>query len=126
MAMVKALGLSSVFYSVGACSILAAAAVLMIREQDLDQNVARGLTKDHGPEVKWTALLRDRTFLLLFVSVFLFHLVNAPIMPAIALYVKRLGGSDDLMTATVLTAQVSWCPSPSSPDGYVTFGAASR
>ena len=110
MALVKALGLSSVFYSVGACSILAAAAVLLIREQDLDENVARGLTKDQGPQVKWTALLRDRTFLVLFVSVFLFHLVNAPIMPAVALYVKKLGGSDGLMTATVLTAQIVMVP----------------
>ena len=110
MALVKALDLSSVFYSVGACSILAAAAVLLIREADLDENVARGLTEDRGAEVKWTYLLRDRTFLFLFLSVFLFHLVNAPIMPAVALYVKKLGGSDDLMTATVLTAQLVMVP----------------
>ncbi|HEX3682612.1 MAG TPA: hypothetical protein VHU83_08700 [Bryobacteraceae bacterium] len=91
---------SAPFSTPYACSILAAAAVLLIRERDLDENVARGLSKDHSLQVKWTALLRDRTFLLLFVSVFLFHLVNAPIMPAVALYVKRLGGSDGLMTAT--------------------------
>ncbi|HTU45225.1 MAG TPA: MFS transporter [Bryobacteraceae bacterium] len=110
MALVKVLGLNSVFYSVGACSILAAAAVLLIREQDLDENVARGLTEDRTAEANWTHLLRDRTFLLLFLSVFLFHLVNAPIMPAVALYVKKLGGSDTLMTATVLTAQLVMVP----------------
>ncbi|HZR56097.1 MAG TPA: MFS transporter [Terriglobales bacterium] len=44
------------------------------------------------------------------VSIFLFHLANAPILPAVALYVKNLGGSDRLMTATVLTAQCVMVP----------------
>jgi MFS family permease len=110
MAMVSALGLRSVFYSVGACSLLAAAAVLVIREKDLDERVAKGLTADRGLETKGTHLSHNSTFLFLFLSVFLFHLVNAPILPAVALYVKKLGGSDDLMTATVLTAQIVMVP----------------
>jgi MFS family permease len=56
--------------------------------------------------VRWTGLFRDRTAPWLFLSVFAFHLANAPILPTVALYVKQLGGSDNLMTATVLTAQV--------------------
>jgi len=47
---------------------------------------------------------------LLFAAIFLFHLANAPILPAVALYVKKLGGSDKLMTATVLTAQMVMVP----------------
>jgi MFS family permease len=48
--------------------------------------------------------------LFLFLAIFAFHLANAPILPTVALYVKQLGGSDKLMTATVLTAQVVMVP----------------
>jgi hypothetical protein len=45
-----------------------------------------------------------------FLSIFLFHLANAPTLPTVALYVKKLGGSDYWMTATILTAQVVMVP----------------
>src|SRR6266404_9223684 len=60
--------------------------------------------------MKWTELFRDRTVLILLFSVFAFHLANAPILPTVALYVKNLGGSDSLMTTTVLTAQIVLVP----------------
>ena len=110
MALVSLLGLNSVFYSVGVCALFAAASVLLIRERDLDEKVATGLTSDQDREVKWTELFRDRRVLFLFISIFAFHLANAPILPTVALYVKKLGGSDDLMTATVLTAQIVMVP----------------
>jgi len=110
MAMVSALGLNSVFYLIGAASVLAAVSVLLIRERDLDEHVATGLTPDALRPVEWRDLFRDRVVLYLFLSIFLFHLANAPILPVVALYVKRLGGSDDLMTATVLTAQTVMVP----------------
>ncbi len=83
---------------------------MMIREKDLDERVATGLTEQGSTQVRWTELFRNRTFLLLFFSIFLFHLANAPILPTVALYVKKLGGSDKLMTATVLTAQMVMVP----------------
>ncbi len=110
MGLVAALGLTSIFYAVGVSSVLAAIAVLIIRERDLNERLATGLTRDDEQAVKWTVLLRDRVVLFLFISIFLFHLANAPILPAVALYVKKLGGSDDLMTATVLTAQIVMVP----------------
>jgi MFS family permease len=110
MAIVSALGLNALFYSVAACSLLAAGSVLLIRQIDLNERVASGLTGGQEKEVKWTELFRDRTILFLFLCIFLFHLANAPILPTVALYVKKLGGSDDLMTATVLTAQVVMVP----------------
>jgi MFS family permease len=110
MALVSVLGLRSVFYAVGAGALLAAAAVLLMREKDLDEKVATGLTAGQDTEVKWTELFRDRRVLFLFISIFAFHLANAPILPTVALYVKNLGGSDNLMTATVLTAQVVMVP----------------
>ena len=110
MALVSLLGLESIFYSVAACSILAGASVLTIREKDLDERVATGLTKDEGAKQSATYLLRDRTVMFLLLSIFLFHLANAPILPTVALYVKKLGGSDRWMTATVLTAQLVMVP----------------
>lgn len=110
MAVVSALGLNALFYSVAACSLLAAGTMLLIRESDLDERIATGLTSGQEKEAKWTELFRNRTILFLFLSIFMFHLANAPILPTVALYVKKLGGSDDLMTATVLTAQIVMVP----------------
>lgn len=110
MGLVKWLGVSSVFYSVGVSSLLAAVSVLLIRPQDLDERVATGLSDEHSDVMGWRELLKNRTILAVFVAIFLFHLANAPILPTVALYVKNLGGSDSLMTATVLTAQIVMVP----------------
>jgi MFS family permease len=111
MGLVSTLGLTSIFYSVGACSLLAGASVLLIREKDLDERVAAGFThEEDASKSSWTYLLKDRTIQFLMLSIFLFHLANAPILPTVALYVKKLGGSDNWMTATVLTAQVVMVP----------------
>ena len=110
IALVPVLGLNSVFYSVGVCALFAATSVLLIREKDLNEKVATGLMPGQDKEVKWTELFRDRRILFLFISIFAFHLANAPILPTVALYVKKLGGSDELMTATVLTAQIVMVP----------------
>jgi len=110
MALVHFLGVSSVFYAVGASALLAAASVLLIRAPDLDEHLATGLLEEQTAAVSWKLLLREKAVLALLVSIFLFHLANAPIMPATALYVKQLGGSDALVTATVLTAQIVMVP----------------
>jgi MFS family permease len=110
MAVVSLAGLGSIFYSLGICSLLAAASMAAIRERDLDERVATGLTAGEPGEPSWRHLLHNRTVLYLFISIFLFHLANAPILPTVALYVKKLGGSDSLMTATVLTAQLVMVP----------------
>jgi len=110
MAIVSAFGLSAVFYSVGLGSLLAAASMVLIRPRDLDERVATGLTRNEPVEPSWKHLLHNRAVLFLFLAIFLFHLANAPILPTVALYVKKLGGSDNLMTATVLTAQLVMVP----------------
>jgi MFS family permease len=110
MLLVSKFGLTSVFYSAAVCSMLAAGSVLLMRESDLNERVATGLTQDDSVRNGWTHLLRDRTVLALFLCIFLFHLANAPILPTVALYVKKLGGSDNLMTATVMTAQLVMVP----------------
>ncbi|MGB8113682.1 MAG: MFS transporter [Candidatus Sulfotelmatobacter sp.] len=108
--LVRFMGISSVFYAVGVSSVFGAASILLIREKDLDERLASGLAESSDAPVPWKNLLRERSVLALIASIFLFHLANAPILPVTALYVKQLGGSDDLMTATVLTAQVVMVP----------------
>jgi MFS family permease len=110
MALVRFLGVSSVFYSVAVSSLAAAAAVFLLRAGDLNQRSAAGLVSEHSRPMRWNELLKDRNVRAVFVAVFLFHLANAPILPLTALYVKQLGGSDSLMTATVLTAQLVMVP----------------
>lgn len=110
MALVRWMGVSAVFYSVAISSLAAAASVLLIRPGDLDERVASGLSREHEKAMGWRELLKDRAILAVFVAIFLFHLANAPILPITALYVKQLGGSDSLMTATVLTAQLVMVP----------------
>jgi MFS family permease len=110
IAIVARFGLSAIFYAVGVSSALAAASVLMIRARDLNPLLATGRTDNLEDGVPIAALLRQRSIAMLFVAVALFHFANAPILPAVALYVKKLGGSDKLMTATVLTAQTVMVP----------------
>lgn len=110
IAIVARFGLSAIFYAVGVSSALAAASVLMIRARDLNPWLATGRTDNLEDGVPIAALMRQRSIAMLFVAVALFHFANAPILPAVALYVKKLGGSDKLMTATVLTAQTVMVP----------------
>jgi len=110
IAIVARFGLPGIFYAVGVSSALAAASVLWIRSRDLDPYLATGRTDERPDGVPATRLLRQRSIAVLFVAVALFHFANAPILPAVGLYVKQLGGSDKLMTATVLTAQSVMVP----------------
>jgi MFS family permease len=112
IAVVKWAGTASIFYAVAFASAIAAGSVFLIRESELDEQLASGKLRDSakGQNVSCWYLLRDRTIMMLFVSIALFHLANAPILPIVALYVKKLGGSDALMTSTVLTAQAVMVP----------------
>jgi MFS family permease len=110
IAVVAKLGITALFYSVGIASCFAAASVFWIDPSDLDPYHATGRTDDRADGIPIRQLLRDRNTLVLFVSVALFHFANAPILPAVALYVKKLGGSDQWMTGTVLTAQTVMIP----------------
>ena len=110
IAIVSHFGLPAIFYAVGIASLLATVSVFLIRPADLNPYLATGRTDNQADGVSVMALLRQRSIALLVVAVALFHFANAPILPAVALYVKQLGGSDKLMTATVLTAQVVMVP----------------
>ena len=105
---VKYFGSASIFYSVAIASLVGAFSVYWMRKQELDEEIASGNSKEQT--VKWSAILRDRTVLFLLLAVGLFHLANAPILPVTALYIKQLGGSSELTTFTVRSAQLVMVP----------------
>ena len=105
---VRYFGSASIFYSVAAASLVGAFSVYWICKSELHEDIASGGGK--GPEEKWTVVLRDRSILYLLAAVAVFHLANAPILPVTALYIKQLGGSSQLTTFTVLSAQVVMVP----------------
>jgi hypothetical protein len=47
---------------------------------------------------------------MLVISLALFHIANAPVMPLAALYIKHLGGSDEQVAMVVLVAQIVMIP----------------
>lgn len=103
-------GFAGVFYAVGITSIFAAMSTFLIRASDLNPFLATGRTDNGKDGFSARTLLRQHSIFMLFIAVTLFHLSNAPILPAVALYVQKLGGSEKLMTATVLTAQAVMVP----------------
>jgi MFS family permease len=106
-------GIRSVFYAVTAVSVLAAASVLIIRPDELDERRASGISNDHdGREapVGFWDLFRDRRVVVLFAATALFHFANAPVMPLVGLYVAKLGGTDRQVAAVVLVAQTVMIP----------------
>jgi MFS family permease len=100
------LGLPAVFYTVAIVSALAAASVFLIRQEDMKEEP--GSKTEPGPGL-WT-LLRDRRVAVLFGSVAMFHLANAPVMPLVGQYIARLGGTDTQVGAVVLVAQTVMIP----------------
>jgi MFS family permease len=113
MALVVSLGISSVFFAVLATSLLAAACVLSIRSDEIDESRAAARSSDSNDgaaPASVRTLLHDPRILTLFAATALFHLANAPVMPTVAMYVKRLHGSDRQVAAVVLVAQTVMVP----------------
>jgi MFS family permease len=105
---VRYYGSASIFYTVAIASVAGAFSVYWIRKEELTAETASG---DGEPsDLEWSAILRDRSVLSLLTAVALFHLANAPILPVTALYIKQLGGSSELTTFTVLSAQLVMVP----------------
>jgi MFS family permease len=105
---IRRFGSASIFYAVAIASTIGALSVFAIRRRELDEISASGDGKH--PDTNWRSLLRDRNTLMLLAAVGTFHLANAPVLPLTALYIKQLGGSTQLTTFTVLSAQLVMIP----------------
>jgi MFS family permease len=109
MGLVSLFGVAAVFYAVTAVSVLAAASVFLVREDEVDEFRASGVDKD-GNGVGLLGLLKDSRVLVLLAATALFHLANAPVMPFLGAYIKTLNGSHVQVAAVVLVAQAVMIP----------------
>jgi len=108
-------GYGALFFLVAAMAAASAVAVIFIREADIDHDLARGADanaeKDHRP-IGLAELFRDRRILTFAVSVVLFHLANAAMLPLVGQ--KSSDGLKEgaavLMSACVIAAQVVMIP----------------
>jgi predicted MFS family arabinose efflux permease len=110
MGLVSLFGVTSVFFAVPIVSTLAAASAFLIREGEIDENRASGATESGGKGASLHELLKDRRVLILLAATALFHLANAPVMPFLGAYIKKLGGSNVQVAAVVLVAQAVMIP----------------
>ncbi len=113
MLVVNRMGIHGIFFSVTVVCVLAVVSVGLIRPGELDEERAGRPCQRGGNGPGWSelgALFRDRAVLVLLVSAALFHLANAPVMPLVAQHVKALNGSNALVAAVVLAAQLVMVP----------------
>jgi MFS family permease len=120
----QSLGYHWIFYLVCGFAAASAAAVSLIRAQEIDHEQARGgETEAHQP-IDFRALLRRRDLLIFLTSVVLFHFGNAAMLPMAGqmLAVAHPGEDTIALSACIIAAQfvmvgVAWCVGQASARG---------
>lgn len=109
-----ALGDWAIFVLVAAMAAASAGTVMMIRERDIDHDLARGVEAGQGGDgvERASALFRDRRLMAFAAAAVLFHLANAAMLPLVG---EKLThgvhrGSSALMSACIIAAQVVMVP----------------
>ena len=97
-------GYEALFVMVAVMAAISAAAVLTIRERDIDHDLARGA--DDGPGhphgvVGLGALLKEHRIAIFAASAVLFHLANAAMLPELSCFGPRQGDQDRTATGNV-------------------------
>jgi MFS family permease len=110
MGLVSLFGVASVFFAVPIVSVLAAVSVFLIRKGEIDENRARGAVDSGSAGAGLHELLKDWRVRVLLAATALFHLANAPVMPFLGAYIKKLDGSNVQVAAVVLVAQAVMIP----------------
>lgn len=108
------LGDAGVFYGVAAMALSSAGCVLLVRETDIDHDLARGSDPVDGQHViaPLSSLVRDRRIALFVVAVVLFHFANAAMLPLVGqkLGHSRPASAQTLMAACIIVAQLAMVP----------------
>jgi MFS family permease len=109
------LGYGALFFVVAAMAAASASAVLLIREGDIDHELARGADDGDGKDheaVGIVELFKDRRIAIFAASVVLFHFANAAMLPLVGQ--KSSDGMKDgaavLMSACIIAAQLVMVP----------------
>jgi MFS family permease len=108
-------GYGALFYLVAGMAAASAAAVLLIREKDVDHDLARGADDGEGnghQAIGIRELFKDRRITIFAISVVLFHLANAAMLPLVGQ--KSSDGLKEgaavLMSACIIVAEVVMVP----------------
>ncbi len=109
------LGYGALFFLVAGMAAASAAAVMLIRERDIDHELARGADDGDGKDheaIGIIELFKDRRIAIFAASVVLFHFANAAMLPLVGQ--KSSDGMKDgaavLMSACIIAAQVVMVP----------------
>ena len=110
-------GIGAVFVLMTAMALLTAAAVLAIRERDIDHAVARGLTsaQETASVPRLSVLARHPALLITGVTLLLFHLSNAALLPMLSMRVATATNTGAInpglyAAATVVISQCVMIP----------------
>ena len=93
------------YFSIAQCLLLVAA-VLLIRERDIDHDLARGAATDAGQPTSVASvreLLADRNILFFTVAIALFHFANAPMLPLLG---QKMGLTDQKNSSLYLSGAI--------------------
>jgi MFS family permease len=110
-----ALGYGAMFLMVAGMASASIVAVALIRESEIDHELARGADdgdEQHGQSIGIRALFRDRRIVIFIVSAVLFHFANAAMLPLVGQ--KSTDGLKEgaavLMSACIIAAQMVMVP----------------
>lgn len=105
-----------VFWLMGVLAVLSVVATSRIRGDEIDDDLARGLTpdSDDGQSVgAWTTVVTNRPLLIFAIIAFTFHLANAAMLTSVSQLLTRVVGKDSatsLVALCILAAQVVMVP----------------
>lgn len=97
---------AGIFYFAIVQCVLLVAAVLVVREQDIDHEVARGAALAVGQPASVAGmreLLANRNVLIFTVAIALFHFANAPLLPLLG---QKMGLADPRNSSLYLSAAI--------------------
>lgn len=110
-------GIGAIFVLMTGMALLTSLAVLAIREQDIDHAVARGLTSAHDttPVPRLSVLAKNPLLLITGLTLLLFHLSNAALLPMLSMRVASVSDSGAMnpglyAAATVVISQCVMIP----------------
>lgn len=106
-------GLSAVFALMGLWTLLSIVAVLLIQRNQIDYNQSRGLTMSDKSPQSIKCLLTNKGLIILAVTVVLFHLANAAMLPLLSQSMVANGSIERpgwYTAMTVIIAQMTMIP----------------
>lgn len=105
-------GLAAVFVLMGVWTVLSIITVLFINPNKIDYKASRGMSNKEKPE-SLLSLLKNHAMIILGVTVSLFHLANAAMLPLLSQSMVDAGETDNpgaYTSLTIVVAQITMVP----------------